>query len=106
MANDRNAGRKPKIDNDELNNIRKRIENGEKVADLSKEYGVSRQALYKRLRESDAPTEAKIDYYVGNDLCSTIYVNTRNQEIRLVNYALALRRHLLERLPVKIHEQM
>lgn len=90
MANERNAGRKPKIGKDELNMIRKRIENGEKVAALSEEYGVSRQALYKRLKESDEPAEARIDYYVGNDLCSTIYVNTRNQEIRLVNYALAL----------------
>ncbi|MCR4755821.1 MAG: helix-turn-helix domain-containing protein [Lachnospiraceae bacterium] len=90
MANDRNAGRKPKIDNDELNKIRKRIENGEKIISISKEYGVSRQALYKRLKETDAPTEAKIDYYVGDDLCSTIYVNTKSQKVRLVNYALAL----------------
>ncbi len=90
MANERNAGRKPKIDKDELTKIRKRIESGEKVAALSAEYGVSRQALYKRLKESDVPTEARIDYYVGNDLCSTIYVNARNQEVRLVNYALAL----------------
>ena len=90
MANDRKAGRKPKIDSSELNKIRERIKNGEKVAVLSEEYGVSRQALYKRLKEAKMPSAARIDYYVGDELCSTIYVDTKRQDIRLVNYAAAL----------------
>lgn len=90
MANDRNAGRKPKIDSSGLYKIRERIKNGEKVAALSEEYGVSRQALYKRLKEAEMFSETRIDYYIGDELCSRIYVDTKRQDIRLVNYAVAL----------------
>ena len=49
MPNDRNAGRKPKVTDEQLEEIKLRREAGESVASLAKEYGVSRQALNKRL---------------------------------------------------------
>ena len=89
--NERNAGRKPKIKDDELVKIRERIRNGEKISSLAGEYGISRQALYKKLKE-DPYAETRIDYYVDNELCSTIYLNGNDNKLRLVNYAVELSR--------------
>ncbi len=90
MANTRNAGRKPRIAQAELNKIRDRINSGERVSSIASEYGVSRQALYKRLREEKASHEICVDYYVGDELCSSIYVDTGSEALRLVNYTDAL----------------
>lgn len=40
-------GRKPSLTPEEVATIRKRVENGEKVAALAREYGVSRETLYQ-----------------------------------------------------------
>ena len=50
MKNIRGAGRKPKIDKETMDVIKHRISIGEKISDLAHEYGISRQALYKRLK--------------------------------------------------------
>lgn len=43
-------GRKPKLSNQDIEEIRSRSEAGENKAKLAREYGVSRETLYKKLR--------------------------------------------------------
>ena len=52
MSNERNAGRKPKITDDQLNKIISRHESGESLSALADEFGISRQALHKRIKEA------------------------------------------------------
>lgn len=90
MPNTRNAGRKPKITNAELKTITERISRGESVSSLASEYGVSRQALYKRLKENNTCHETCIDYYIEDELCTSIYIDTKRSALRLINYTDAL----------------
>lgn len=90
MANDRNAGRKPKISEEQLKLARKRRADGESIASIAAEYGVSRQALDKRLRDADTKAEIRIDYLVDDELCSSIYYDKRREAVRVVNYVLQL----------------
>lgn len=46
-------GRKPRLDIATINEIRRRLESGEKVAVLAREHGISRQTLYDSLRRQD-----------------------------------------------------
>ena len=92
MANDRNAGRKPILTEKIVADIRERISAGESVSALAAEYGVSRQALYKRLKADSLTKEIRIDYLVDGELCSSIYVDSPRQNVRVVNYVSALSR--------------
>lgn len=85
MKNERNAGRKSKINHAELEEIKKRIANGEKVAHLATEYGMSRQALYKKIKEDDAIF--KIDYLIDGVCATQIEVDTKRERIQVINYA-------------------
>lgn len=90
MPNTRNAGRKPRITKEQLVEIKARRDAGESVASLAQEYGVSRQALNKRLVEDREQHEVQLDYYVQNELCTSIFVDRKSQTLRLINYALGL----------------
>lgn len=90
MYNERHAGRKPRLSEEQLNNIRKRRDLGESISKLASEYGISRQALSKRLNDSDEDCEIRIDYYVDDELCSSIFLDRRSQFLRLVNYTAQL----------------
>lgn len=92
MFNDRNAGRKPKIDDKQFDEIKRRLNKGESVSALAGEYGISRQALYKRLNDDADSSEIRIDYMVDGELCTTLYVDRKLRDIRLVNYASRLSR--------------
>ena len=92
MSNDRNAGRKPILTEKIVADIRERISAGESVSALAAEYGVSRQALYKRLKADSLTKEIRIDYLVDGELCSSIYVDSLRQNVRVVNYVSALSR--------------
>ena len=77
MANDRGAGRKSTLTTEQIENARNRYEAGESIAQIAAEYGISRQGLYKRLREDKQSKEIKIDYVLEGELCTTIsiYIN-------------------------------
>ena len=49
IVNERNAGRKPKIDRNVAIEIQTKYENGKSVVELAKEYDVSRPTVYKYL---------------------------------------------------------
>ncbi len=52
------AGRKRKLPADRRREIRMRAANGEKKADLAREFKISRETLYQYLREKESPEES------------------------------------------------
>ena len=45
----KNVGRKACLSDDDISTIRQRINNGEKIAHLAREFGISRQTIYARI---------------------------------------------------------
>lgn len=94
MKNERGAGRKPVISTNELNIIRNRIDGGEKVSSIAQEYGISRQALYKRLKDEDKHDSALVlDHMVEGEVTTRIEVNMRNETIDIHNFGYRISRY-------------
>ncbi len=89
MTNERNAGRKPILSEKTIALIEKRYLSGESLSAIAEEYGVSRQALYKRLRQNKQ-TLVKIDYVIDGQQIAEIDADFNKQNIRVINYALEL----------------
>ena len=89
MSNERNAGRKPKISDEQFDAIVSRHELGESIASLAVEYGVSRQALHKRIKESNQQP-LKIDWCVNDENVSSITVDLQHRAVALSNYAVQI----------------
>ncbi|QFJ54983.1 helix-turn-helix domain-containing protein [Pseudobutyrivibrio xylanivorans] len=89
MSNERNAGRKPKISDEQFDAIISRHELGESIASLAAEYGVSRQALHKRIKESNQQP-LKIDWCVNDENVSSITVDLQHRAVVLANYAVQI----------------
>ena len=53
IVNERNAGRKPKIDRNVAIEIQTKYENGKSVVELAREYSISRPTVYKYLSAID-----------------------------------------------------
>lgn len=85
MRNERRAGRKPRISDSDLLEINNRKNNGESIAHIAKELGVSRQAVYSRLKSSENNETLKIDYIVDGDCATRIYIDTQKKDIRIEN---------------------
>ncbi len=113
VLNERNAGRKPSISREQLEEIRIRHEKGETITKLSSEYGVSRQTLsagLNDLKRDDAMDKVyhtykkwaalnrefhkkcnvseyllRMEYMCENELCSVILVNFAKKEIKVIN---------------------
>ncbi len=92
MANTRNAGRKPKLSDEQLNTIIGRYKSGETLSSLALEAGISKQALSKRIKNMDASKETTLDYYIDGKLCTQISLDTRRHSLRIINYASQLSR--------------
>lgn len=85
MHNERGAGRKPRITNEQLNDISRRIESGDSVASIAREYGVSRQALFSRLKSAKESKVLCLDYYVDDTCVTKICINTHNKSLKIIN---------------------
>lgn len=88
MRNERNAGRKSKIDEIELEGIRMRIDAGESVSDIASEYGISRQALYKKLKITN--DLLILDYIVNDQVSTRIEIDVAKERLHIINYALRI----------------
>lgn len=109
-VNERGAGRKPKLTEEELEKIRIRHEAGETITDLAKEYKISRQALSGCINKKEDKAEAiyrtvrqwmklnhrfrgaditdytmRIDYMCQNECCTVILVNFKERKIVIEN---------------------
>lgn len=86
MSNDRNAGRKPLITDEQMKIISERHCNGESLIRLAEEYGVTRQALHKRLHVNEEKP-VKIDWTCNGELVTTIEADFKKRNLIIVNYA-------------------
>ena len=91
MPNTRNAGRKAKLGEGQLADIKRRIREGESVSALAREYGISRQALYRNLQDRK-PSEIRMDCMQDGELCTRIFFDRKSQAVRIENYAAKLSR--------------
>ena len=93
MRNERGAGRKPLIDELQLMQIADRVSSGESVSKIAVEYGVSRQALYKRLQAYSNNTPVVVDYWVDGELTTTIEVYPNTEEICVAEIGTRVSQH-------------
>ena len=111
--NPRNAGRKPSITEDMLENIRLKRKKGMTVASLAEEYGVSRQTMSGYLNAKEEETQEiiyknykkwaevnkdfreslkvqdyllRMEFMCEDELCTSILVNFKDKKIEAVNY--------------------
>lgn len=112
VRNERNAGRKPGINKEQLAHIKKRRSMGESVTSLARECGVSRQTLSAYLNATDHDVMEDIyrtykrwailnrefrkncrlqdyvlrmEYMCEDELCSIILVDFMRQKIEVIN---------------------
>lgn len=85
LRNERGAGRKAVISEKEIDIIKKRVADGEKVTLIAKEYGISRQALYKRLK-SVSRKQVMFEYLVNGNVTTRIEVDFDNEKIGIENF--------------------
>ncbi len=84
MKNERNAGRKKKITEAQIEEISKRHNSGESLSKLAAEYGVTKQGLSKRLKECNY-VPIRLDYYVEGNLCSVIEADFYRETVHVIN---------------------
>ena len=89
MSNDRNAGRKPLITEEQIKEIEQRHSQGESLGKLAIEYGVTRQALSKRL-QAKSQQPVKIDWIVDGECVSSLQVDFKKRGLVLSNYAVEI----------------
>lgn len=108
--NERGAGRKPALSNEQLEEIKKRRNRGESVTALAKEYGISRQALSGYLNKKESDTEIicrtlrkwaqlnqqfrnvnvrdytmRMDFMWRDECCTEILIDFREQKVAIQN---------------------
>ena len=86
MRNERNAGRKPRIPDEEIQKIYDRYQNGESISALTEEYKVSKQALYKRFKSLEEQP-IQIEWMVDGECVTSIDFFLDRQQVRIANYA-------------------
>lgn len=109
-VNERNAGRKPVISAEKLEELQKRHEAGEAISALAKEVGVSRQTLSGYLNKKDETAQEiyrtyrawarlnrkfrsvevseytmRMDFMCKDECCTVILVNFKDREIAIQN---------------------
>ena len=89
MSNERNAGRKPRITDEQLSEIKERYDKGESLSSLAAEYSVTRQALHKRLNtQSQQPVT--ISWLEDGQVVSQTEVDFKRRGLVLANYAVEI----------------
>lgn len=108
--NERNAGRKPAISAEKLEELKRRRDAGEAISALAKETGVSRQTLSGYLNKKEKEEEAicrtlhawarlnrkfrnlevseytmRMDFMCQDECCTVILVNFKDREIAIQN---------------------
>lgn len=110
MRNERGAGRKPALEERELEEIRRQLEGGKTVTQLAQEYHVSRQTLSKYLHPRDQGPEEiyrtyskwkqlnscfqeqnvadytiRMDFMNGDECCTCMLVDLKRQRVLVKN---------------------
>ena len=83
--NNRNAGRKKKLNKKDMADICILLNGGISVADIAKRYNTTRQTIYKQLKEPFEKSTMQIRYMFKNRICTIINVDFLNEAINVVN---------------------
>ena len=86
--NARNAGRKKKFTAEEINEIRKLLDNGMTINEIAKRYGTSRQIISKYIHASAPPEDGytlRMTYMYRRKPCTIIDVDFLNRRIKIEN---------------------
>ena len=89
MSNERNAGRKPVLTDEQLEMIKKRHNDGDSVNSLAQEYGVTRQALYKRLQAKDNKP-ILVSFLLDGEPITLIEADFKRRTLTIANYAIEI----------------
>ncbi len=86
MSNIRNAGRKSKISEDALLQMKERVDAGESIASLAREAGISRQALHQRLNSLQEASLLEYDFEVDGEITTKICIDFKHESLQIENY--------------------
>ena len=84
--NNRNAGRKKALSEQDLAKVQAMLRNGAKIQDIADHFGVSRKIVSQAL--NDRPGEnftMQIDYKQRNHICTVIYVGFLEKQVLIQN---------------------
>lgn len=90
MKNERGAGRKPKITEQQFEEILSLVSKGESVTELAAKYGISRQAIYQKMKKRYDNKSFVLDYMIDEVCVSQIEVDMKAEAVRVYNYATKL----------------
>lgn len=90
MSNIRNAGRKSKLTTKQKDELLNRIEDGESISLLAKEYGISRQAIYNLINSDKTDGTVRLDYCFDGEITSIIEVDYNHEQVNVMNYVVSL----------------
>lgn len=87
MANDRNAGRKHKFNNNDVKMMLNYISNGMRISDVAKKYGTSRQVIgrYINRREKNDNPILRMYYMNKNRVSTVIDADFKNKKVKIQN---------------------
>ena len=86
MANDRNAGRKHKYNNNDVEEMIAMVKDGYRIDEIAKKFDTSRQVIGRYINKK--PTKNfthKITYMFGHKPMTIIYVDFLNKKIQIQN---------------------
>lgn len=86
MKNPRGAGRKARISEEEFELLKQRISDGESVSDIASEYGISRQAIYKRMHSDNHKKPIIIDYTYDDGVSTRVTIDVEKEEAVVTNF--------------------
>lgn len=86
MANDRNAGRKYKFNDEDVKEMFAMLRNGKRIDYIAKKFNTSRQVIGRYInRLPDKDYTYRIDYMLGHKPMTIIYVDFLNKRIKIQN---------------------
>lgn len=86
MANDRNAGRKRKFNNDDVKKMLMMLNSGHRIDEIAKKFETSRQVVGRYInRKPDNTFTHKITYLLGHKPMTIIYVDFIDKKIAIQN---------------------
>ena len=86
MANIRNAGRKYKFNNNDIENMMDMIKNGYRIDEVAEKYNTSRQVIGRYLnKKPEKNFTHKITYMLGHKPMTIIYVDFLDKKIKIQN---------------------
>ena len=85
MKNNRNAGRKKEFSSSQIKEMLKMQEQNIPQRIIAEHFKTTRQTVARYLNSEDFDYSMKIDYMFKTSVCTTIYVDFKNEKINIVN---------------------